>query len=27
MDGLNSPAELMQAAKDVGQKAIAITDH
>ena len=27
MDGLNSPAELAQAAKDVGQIAIAITDH
>ena len=27
MDGLNSPAELAQAAKDVGQVAIAITDH
>jgi DNA polymerase-3 subunit alpha len=27
MDGLNSPAELAQAAKDAGQKALAITDH
>ena len=27
MDGLNSPAELAQAAKDAGQSAIAITDH
>ncbi|NBW57629.1 DNA polymerase III subunit alpha [bacterium] len=27
MDGLNSPAELVQAAKDAGQSAIAITDH
>lgn len=27
MDGLNSPAELAQAAKDAGQTAIAITDH
>ena len=27
MDGLNSPAELVQAAKDAGQTAIAITDH
>ena len=27
MDGLNSPAELVLAAKDAGQKAIAITDH
>jgi len=27
MDGLNSPAELAQAAKDVGQTALAITDH
>ncbi len=27
MDGLNSPLELVQAAKDAGQKAIAITDH
>ena len=27
MDGLNSPAELIQAAKDAGQTAIAITDH
>ena len=27
MDGLNSPAELAQAAKDAGQPAIAITDH
>ena len=27
MDGLNSPAELVKAAKDVGQTAIAITDH
>lgn len=27
MDGLNSPEELAQAAKDVGQSAIAITDH
>ncbi|NCW72895.1 MAG: DNA polymerase III subunit alpha, partial [Actinobacteria bacterium] len=27
MDGLNSPAELAQAAKDAGQTALAITDH
>ena len=27
MDGLNSPAELMQAAKDLGHTSIAITDH
>jgi len=27
MDGLNSPKELAQAAKDAGQSAIAITDH
>jgi DNA polymerase III subunit alpha len=27
MDGLNSPAELVKAAKDAGQTAIAITDH
>ena len=27
MDGLNSPLELAQAAKDAGQSAIAITDH
>jgi len=27
MDGLNSPAELVKAAKDAGQNAIAITDH
>jgi DNA polymerase-3 subunit alpha len=27
MDGLNSPLELAQAAKDAGQNAIAITDH
>jgi DNA polymerase-3 subunit alpha len=27
MDGLNSPAELVQAAKDAGQTALAITDH
>jgi DNA polymerase-3 subunit alpha len=27
MDGLNSPAELAQAAKDAGQVAIAVTDH
>ena len=27
MDGLNSPAELAQAAKDAGQTAIAVTDH
>ena len=27
MDGLNSPMELAQAAKDAGQNAIAITDH
>jgi DNA polymerase-3 subunit alpha len=27
MDGLNSPAELVQAAKDAGQTSIAITDH
>ena len=27
MDGLNSPAELIKAAKDAGQTAIAITDH
>ena len=27
MDGLNSPAELAQAAKDAGQVALAITDH
>ena len=27
MDGLNSPAELMQAAKDLGHTGIAITDH
>jgi DNA polymerase-3 subunit alpha len=27
MDGLNSPAELAQAAKDAGQIALAITDH
>jgi DNA polymerase-3 subunit alpha len=27
MDGLNSPAELVKAAKDAGQKSIAITDH
>ena len=27
MDGLNSPAELVKAAKTAGQKAIAITDH
>jgi DNA polymerase-3 subunit alpha len=27
MDGLNSPAELVRAAKDAGQTAIAITDH
>jgi len=27
MDGLNSPAELMGAAKDLGQTAIAFTDH
>ena len=27
MDGLNSPAELIQAAKDAGQTALAITDH
>ena len=27
MDGLNSPAELVQAAKDAGQIALAITDH
>jgi len=27
MDGLNSPAELVKAAKDAGQTALAITDH
>ncbi len=27
MDGLNSPADLVKAAKDAGQNAIAITDH
>ena len=27
MDGLNSPAELVKAAKEAGQKAIAVTDH
>ena len=27
MDGLNSPAELVQAAKDAGQTALACTDH
>ena len=27
MDGLNSPAELVRAAKEAGQTAIAITDH
>jgi DNA polymerase-3 subunit alpha len=27
MDGLNSPAELVRAAKDAGQTALAITDH
>jgi len=27
MDGLNSPAELVRAAKDAGQNALAITDH
>lgn len=27
MDGLNSPTELMQAAKDLGQTSIAFTDH
>lgn len=27
MDGLNTPAELLQAAKDLGQSALAITDH
>ena len=27
MDGLNSPAELVLAAKNAGQKSIAITDH
>lgn len=27
MDGLNSPDELMQAAKEMGQSALAITDH
>ena len=27
MDGLNSPAELVKAAKEAGQTAIAITDH
>ena len=27
MDGLNSPLELAQAAKDAGQTALAITDH
>ena len=27
MDGLNSTAELLQAAKDLGQNALAITDH
>ena len=27
MDGLNSPAELAQAAKDAGQECLAITDH
>ena len=27
MDGLNSPAELAQAAKDAGQTHLAITDH
>lgn len=27
MDGLNSPLELAQAAKDAGQTSIAITDH
>ena len=27
MDGLNSPAELAQAAKDAGQVALAVTDH
>jgi DNA polymerase-3 subunit alpha len=27
MDGLNSPAELLDAAKDLGQTAMAITDH
>lgn len=27
MDGLNSPLELLQAAKDLGQTSLAITDH
>ena len=27
MDGLNTPLELMNAAKNLGQTAIAITDH
>ncbi len=27
MDGLNSPADLVKAAKDAGQTALAITDH
>jgi len=27
MDGLNTPHELLQAAKDMGQTSLAITDH